>query len=89
MQRVRKKGILNGTNDAAAEGGIIARLLSRHDSFSNYHRLCALSRFFGSTRNMEFKSRGDAGMYDGTEKTSCWYYIRKPDTLTGQIELNR
>lgn len=58
MRAVRKKGILNGTNDAATEGGIIARLLSRHDSFSNYHRLCALSRFFGSLCNMEFKSGG-------------------------------
>lgn len=66
MQAVRKKGILNATNDAAAEGGIIARLLSRHDSFSNYHRLCALSRFFGSLCNVEFKSgaRGNVWWYD-------------------------
>lgn len=71
MQGVRKKGPLNGTNDAAAEGGIIARLLSRHDSFSNYHRLCALSRFFGSLRNMEFKSMGGGGRYDGAAKMFC------------------
>lgn len=57
MQGVRNKGIVNGTNDGAAESGIIAGLLSRRDSFRNYHRFGALNRFFGFSRNqLEFKS---------------------------------